>query len=70
MTKTPEITQVDFFDILDPVEDNAPHGRGVVYCVGPAQWVAEIAGGWWVGHGKTRESAIKTATNNYHNETA
>lgn len=31
-------------------------------------WIAEIMGGWWVGHGSTRAKAIKKAIDNFEHE--
>ena len=31
-------------------------------------WIAAIDGGWWVGHGKTKEAAIKSAIKAFETE--
>ena len=61
-----QATQLHLFTL--PPDDGETQITGVVKKNDDGNYVAEIAGGWWVGHGATPDAAVKNAVEAYTKE--
>jgi hypothetical protein len=61
----PQAIQLSLFQ--EPAKDGETIIPILVYGQ-KGNYVAEIAGGWWIGHGATKEAAVKNAVLAYENE--